>query len=174
RPKLSGTRIRPAWLRSLSDRECIWHFRMTASQLLELVEALQIPETIKTVSCYCFTGTEAFALLCTRFRIPADQYLLSTMYGRGQSAISEVVNWLVKFLDERWKHLLDWDHENLLSHENLRMYGSAVCNQGAPLDTVFGWPNGTKFLTCRPSQHQRVVYNGHERAHCLKFQAIVI
>ncbi|KIJ22600.1 hypothetical protein M422DRAFT_196977, partial [Sphaerobolus stellatus SS14] len=121
-----------------------------------------------------FTGTEAFALLCTLFRIPADQYLLSTMYGWRQSAISEVVNWLIKFLDERWKHLLDWDHENLLSHKNLHMYGSAVCNQGAPLDTVFGWPDRTKFLTCHPSQHQQVVYNGHERAHCLKFQAIVI
>ena len=96
------------------------------------------------------------------------------MYGRSQSAISEIVNWSVEFLDEKWKHLLDWDHQYLLSEENLRIYGQAIYDQGAPVNTVFGWPDCTKFFICRPCLHQRVAYNGHDRAHCLKFQAITL
>ncbi|KIJ33508.1 hypothetical protein M422DRAFT_264439 [Sphaerobolus stellatus SS14] len=147
---------------------------MTAGQLLNLVDVLRIPAIIITEHRYRFTGTEALGLLLARFRTGADQYQLQAMYGRSQSAISTIVNWLVKFLDEKWKHLLDWDYEHLLSPEKLRIYGQTLYNQGAPLDTVFGWPDCTKFFTCRPFQYQRLVYNGHSRAHCLKFQAIVI
>ena len=33
--------------------------------------------------------------------------------------------------------------------------------------------DGTVRPICRPSQNQRIVYNGHKRAHALKFQSVV-
>jgi len=84
------------------------------------------------------------------------------------------VNCLVVFLDERWSHLLDWDKDHLLSPENLRFYANAIHNDGAPTTSVFGWPDCTKLPICRPGQFQRVAYNGHDRVHCLKYQAIVL
>ena len=142
--------------------------------MLELAEVLDIPSFFKTKSRFRVSDIEALGLLCARFRSAGDQFHLSLMYGRSQSAISEIVNWIVALLDNRWKHLLDWDSECLLSHENLPIYAQVVKDQGAPIDTVFGWPDCTKFFICRPSQYQQVAYNGHDRAHCLKFQAIVI
>jgi hypothetical protein len=46
-----------------------------------------------------------------------NSYDIALMYARSQSAIFEAVTKLVEFLEENWKHLLDFDHHHLLSLE---------------------------------------------------------
>ena len=45
--------------------------------------------------------------------------------------------------------------------------------QGAPLPNCVGFIDGTLRAICRPTRHQRIVYNGHKRFHGLKFQSVV-
>ena len=87
---------------------------MTALELFELVDALQIPESFSTKVHYRFTGIEALCLLCARFCSAGDMYSLAMLYDHSQSAISECINELVEFLDECWEHLLKCDSEHLL------------------------------------------------------------
>jgi len=65
---------------------------------------------------------KALCLLCARFKTAGDEYDVALKYDRSQSAISEVVAKLVEFLDDNWKHLLDFDHRHLLSSENIEQY----------------------------------------------------
>lgn len=92
---------------------------LTASELIRLAEVLRVPNPFFTQGRYRFEAIEAVSLLCARFRSAGDQYILSLLYDRPQSAISEVVNELVIYLAEKWAHLLDFDHEGLLSRDKL-------------------------------------------------------
>ncbi|KAJ7601663.1 hypothetical protein DFH06DRAFT_941608, partial [Mycena polygramma] len=174
RPEQGGQRITKAWLRAQTDRNCIWAFRMTAGELIRLCKAMDIPDRIRTASGHVFEGVEALALLCARFRSAGDIYELVTKYDRSQSAISEVVNYLSCYLDDRWAHLLDFDYEGILSPENLETYAEAIHAYGAPLDSVWGFIDCTIRQMCRPRYWQRAAYNGHKKFHALKFQAIML
>jgi nuclease HARBI1 len=91
------------------------------------------------------------------------------IYNRSQSAISEIVNWVVTWVDESWSHLLGFDHEHLLSPQNLAKYAAAIHRAGAPLDSIWGFIDCTIRRIARPSKHQRAAYNGHKKFHALKF-----
>jgi len=52
-------------------------------------------------------------------------------YNQSQSAISEIVNWIVIYIDEWWNHLLDFDHTHLLSSVNLEIYADAIHHAAA-------------------------------------------
>jgi hypothetical protein len=111
-------------------------------------------------------------LLCARLKSAGDEYDLAMKYDRSQSAISEVVNELVEFLDDNWKHLLDFDHHHLLSPANLARYSRAIYHAGARLRTIWSFIDCTLKQMCRPSRWQRQAYNGYKKYHALKFQAL--
>ncbi|KAJ7203302.1 hypothetical protein GGX14DRAFT_297756, partial [Mycena pura] len=122
RPQQGGHRITEEYLTSLSPGDCVWRFRMTASQLCTLATALKIPDPFITGYRSRFSAVEALALLCARLRTAAEMYFLTILYERSQSAISDVVNELCEWLDERWKHLFNCDRDHLLHPTNLRRY----------------------------------------------------
>ena len=45
---------------------------------------------------------------------------------------------------------------------------------GAALTNCFGFINGTVRPICRPTQYQKIVFNGHKRVHSLKFQSVTL
>jgi nuclease HARBI1 len=146
--------------------------RFTAEELVELTDVLEIPDIFVTSSRHHFPAIEALALLCARFRSSGEIHELSIKYNRAQSAISEIVKELSTYLDETWKHLLDFDHQHLLSTANLAHYARAIHQAGAPLHTIWSFIDCTLRQMCRPSQWQRQAYSGHKKYHCLKFQAL--
>ena len=60
-----------------------------------------------------------------------------------------------------------------LSQRNLAFYANSMHNAGAPLENCWGFVDGTVRPVCRPSKHQRLLYNGHKRIHAIKFQSVV-
>lgn len=134
---------------------------------------MDVPEAIRTSTGYVFDGLEAFCLLCARLRSAGDMYELVKEYNRSQAAISEIVNDLVEILDERWKHLLDFDIDGAVSQEALAKYAAAIFESGAPVHTVWGFIDCTIRRICRPTSHQRQAYNGHKKHHAVKYQAVV-
>lgn len=139
-----------------------------------MVAALELPDIIRTRNGYVFDAVEALGLTLARFRSAADEFHLIQRFNRSQSAISEIVNWVVQFVDQRWSHLLEFDKDFLLSPENLEDYAAAVHHAGAPLNGVWGFIDCTIRAICRPSRWQRVAYSGHKKFHALKYQAIML
>jgi nuclease HARBI1 len=96
------------------------------------------------------------------------------LYDQAQSAISEVVNELVEYLDEQWEHLLGCDSDHLLHPSQLLIYADAIHQQGAPTKSVFGFIDCTIWHICHPTWFQCVAYNGHKKFHALEFQALML
>lgn len=59
------------------------------------------------------------------------------------------------------------------SRINLEEVARAIHRKGAALDNCWDFVDGTIRPICRPGENWRVVYNGHKRVHCLKFQSVV-
>ena len=49
-------------------------------------------------------------------------------------------------------------------------FSQAIHMKGAPLDNCWGFIDGTARPIARPKRNQKVMYSGHKRVHCLKFQ----
>jgi hypothetical protein len=99
---------------------------MTANELLEMVNALEIPDVVILTSGSVFSGLEALCLTCVCFRTAGDLHELSMKHCHAQSAISEIVNWTVTFIDNMWSHLLDFDYAHLLTPTNLQKYANVI------------------------------------------------
>ena len=49
-------------------------------------------------------------------------------------------------------------------------FAEAIHSKGAPLKQCFGFVDGTVRQIARPIVNQRIMYSGHKRVHCIKFQ----
>ena len=68
---------------------------------------------------------------------------------------------------DRFGHLLrDLD----LVWSDTASIAAAVHAKGAPLQQCFGFIDGTVRPIARPIVNQRIMYSGHKRVHCIKFQ----
>ena len=51
-------------------------------------------------------------------------------------------------------------------------FSRAIYAKGCPLTQCWGFIDGTAKSIARPIYNQRIMYSGHKRIHCLKFQVI--
>ncbi|TBU36620.1 hypothetical protein BD309DRAFT_878037, partial [Dichomitus squalens] len=159
RPEQGGRRITRDFLQELGSRECPWRFRFTADELVELAEVLRLPPILVTHHRYNVPRIEALALTCARLARPGDIYDLVRDYDRSASAISEIINETVCLIDATWAHLLDFDHNHLLSPHNLSNYAAAIRRAGAPMSTIWGFIDCTLRRIARPTWFQRPAYS---------------
>jgi len=94
-------------------------------------------------------------------------------FGRPVAEISMISNKMLDFLYDNFHHKLRDMNQAWIAPHKLREYADAVYAKGAALEFCWGFVDGTVRPICRPSQHQRAVYNGHKRVHALKFQSVV-
>ena len=70
---------------------------------------------------------------------------------------------------DRFHHLLDSLDLVWLDPE---AFAEAVHEKGAPLTGCWGFIDGTPRPIARPVGNQRIMFSGHKRTHCLKFQVL--
>ena len=70
----------------------------------------------------------------------------------------------------RFCHLLR-DHD--LVWLDAKSFAAAVHVKGAPLQQCFGFIDGTVRPIARPTVNQRIMYSGHKRVHCIKFEICI-
>ena len=85
-----------------------------------------------------------------------------------------ITNKVLDFIFDMHGHrIMEWNN-TVLNPRSLEIYCNAIAAKGAALENCFGFVDGTVHPICRPSQHQRVVYNGHKRVHALQFQSLAL
>jgi len=141
-------------------------------KLIQLAKQLEIPAVFCTVSHSKFEAIAALCLLCAHFQTPANQFDLATKYDRCQSAISKVINKLVLYINEMWKHLLDFDIDYLLNLEHLAAYATAIHNSGISFKTIWAFIDCTIIWNCCPTWFQQQAYSSHKKYHALKYQVL--
>ena len=73
---------------------------------------------------------------------------------------------IIHDIHARFEHLSSFDLDWL----DPETFSAAVHAKGAPLVQCYGFINGTAKPIARPIVNQRIMYSGHKRVHCLKFQ----
>ena len=111
------------WLRRiLWAHNWVMQNRFYANEIVDLVWVLHIPNPFITKTCSKFSTVEALCLLLASwcFKSAGDINNLVMMYQWPASMISEVVNKLLLWINERWGKLLGFDTEGILAPENWR------------------------------------------------------
>ncbi|XP_066925268.1 uncharacterized protein [Clytia hemisphaerica] len=99
---------------------------------------------------------------------------MAAMFGRNMTETCLIYNTMIDHIYAQHAHRLnDWN-QPMLAPAQLQLYADAIHEKGAPLQTCFGFVDGTARRIARPKQHQRQVYNGHKRVHALKFQNVTL
>ena len=88
-----------------------------------------------------------------------------SQFGLPVPVLSMVSNDVLDFIYNTHRHrITQWNH-NVLNPAALQIYSNVISGKGAALHNCFGFVDGTVRPVCRPGEHQKVIYNGHNRVH---------
>ena len=144
--------------------------------LLELRDALDLPEYVRTRSRYVFHREELILILLYRFSYPKRFSDMERIFGRHRSHICEAFLLLVKILMNKFDYLLSdliwWKPYVIQSVE-------AIHRQGIPqsLYGVWSFFDGTVRQCCRPEDHDNIqedLFDGHYRVHGIEFLGVYL
>ena len=115
-------------------------------------------------------AVEAFCLLLRRLAYPNRWFDLKGDFGRHASSMSRIFHYVLHFILQRIKvSLLSYP----LTRARLEDYANAFQRHGVPeMLRLFGVVDTKKQAVCKPSRHQRALYSGHKRVHCVKYQTL--
>nr|CAH7726108.1 unnamed protein product [Callosobruchus chinensis] len=171
----NGVRRPPFALQEWGEADCLTHFRFEKGDIPRLVAALKIPDVIQTRAGHVATGVEALCMTLKRLAYPNRLEDIRIFFnGRSSSAICEITNFVITFVENTFGHLLvDLRSHHWLTADKLQQYSNAVAAIGAAVQNCWAFLDGTIRPICRPSVDQQLYYSGHKRTHCLKYQSLV-
>ena len=170
-------------LANVDEAECKAEFRVEKSDLLQLADALLIPQIFKCDQRSECDGMEGLCMLLRRLAYPCRYSDLIARFGRPVPEICMMTNKVLNFIFENHgPRITQWNNNTILNPECLEQYAEAIYAKGAALNNCFGFVDGTVWPICRPicrpicqpNENQRQVYNGHKRVHTLNFQSVAI
>jgi hypothetical protein len=129
-----------------------------------------LPEIIIVPHRYKVRSIEAIAMVCNRLAFPSRLCTMETLFGRHHTSISRITTFMFVLLERKFREILYLDVDRVKAR--LQVFSDSIKNQGAPLDKCWGFVDGTARYVCRPSRHQRALYSGYYRSHCLKYHAV--
>jgi hypothetical protein len=148
------------------------HFRFTIPEIRTLAPLLKLHPHIKFSNRSTCTGFEALAMVLARLSFPKRVDVeLVMLFGRSKAAISIIINETIIFLVSEFQSKLFFDEIYLKA--NVDKFCQIVSASGCPMQSIWGFVDGTAREIARPSRWQRPTYSGHKRRTCLKFQSIV-
>lgn len=121
----------------------------------------------------CVAGIDVLCIVLRRLAYPNRYVDLCPLFPWTERELCLLFSTGLDFLYDRWGGKLRSLNQPWLSLGKLQQFCAAIHARGAPLQNCWGFIDGTVRPACRPTFHQREVYNGHKRVHGLKFQAIV-
>lgn len=157
-----------------SDEESLKNFRFRRHEIGRLSELVSFTQGITKRCQYACDAVTAACIVARRLAAPCRWYDVELMFGMPYYTLSEVFWEALEMFIDQWGHVLTNVNVELLA-ERADMYAQAISNEGAPLDSCFGFMDCTKLEMSRPGGDgamQRSCYSGHKRFHCLVYQSI--
>lgn len=158
---------------SICPKTYTHEFRFTRAQLERIVRALinlGVPPIIITRTrdkCSLFV---ALSMMCMKFAWPNRLGSMVRMFGTSMSRMSRIIGELRRILFTMFAPALAAPCPISLS--NLERFAGAVAVKSGSRN-VFGFIDGTVRPIPKPSYLQAAVYNGKDRVHAIKYQALV-
>lgn len=158
----------------IPEPECLSNFRFEKADIPVLADVLGLPDIIHCYQRTTARKVEGLCMLLRRLAFPCRYADMIPMFGRPVAELSLITNEVLDFIYATHGHRLTQWNERLFSPGNIQIYAEAIERKGAALSNCFGFIDGTVRPICRPTKHQRIVYNGHKRLHAIKFQSVTI
>ena len=156
-------------IENYGDNDCWIHFRFFKQDLLQLRLLLDIPDSITLSNGSRVDGITCFCVFLKRLCYPNRLFDLVDFFGLEYSKISRICSFMLNYINEKWKHLLDFP-DHLLNQNYISMAKDKL-----GLDhIIIGFIDGTVRFIPRPTDYQRLMYNGHKRHHALKYQSCIL
>ncbi|KAH8036770.1 hypothetical protein HPB51_005259 [Rhipicephalus microplus] len=149
-------------------------FRFQKEDIVKVRVALRIPETVITAQRVPISGDEALCITLRRLAYPNRPKDLENFFCRHSSTISSLTIEVLRYIDEKFSHLLDdVNYHSWLTIDTLENFSKAIYAKGAPLTNCWGFIDGTARAICRPTRQQQLYFSKHKRFHALKYQFIM-
>ena len=145
------------------------YFRFEKWEVQEVIRLLQLPKVIRSNQRDQAPAFDVFCMMCMKFAHPVGLFTMIKMFGKSCPVISRLISALRGILYDRFADSLR--HPKALSPEQCREFAQCIeviC--GMPI--VVGFIDGTVRPICKPQLLQAQLYNGKDRVHSLKYQAI--
>ena len=148
--------------------------RFNIINLHQLAEVLQLPNSFRCHQRTTADKLEGLCILLRKMSYPCRYSDMIPRFGRPVAELSMITNNVMDYIyDVHGHRLTEWNND-ILNPGLLEMYADAVAQKGAALTNCFGFIDGTVRPICRPTQYQKIVFNGHKRVHSLKFQSVTL
>ena len=82
-------------------------------------------------------------------------------------AVFILITQILDDIHDRFGHLLE---TLVLVWLDPGIFSQVIHVKGAPLNQCWGFIDGTPRPMARPTRNQKIMYSGHKRTHCIKFQ----
>lgn len=158
----------------IDEETCLRRYRYSKAHVLDLLHGLGLPDIMRAPSRHSWTGLEGLLVVLRRLSYPNTLGDMCEEFGRSKASLSIVFNVTLQWIAARWDGLLSnpFTHP-FLTPATFSEYCEAIRSRThVPLD-IWGFIDGTVRAICKPSNHQRMFYNGHKRVHALKYQSVV-
>ena len=156
------------------EAECKVELRFEKPDLEELLNALRFPDKFVCSQRTVCSGMEGLCILLKRLAFPCRYTDMVLRFGRNPTELFLIFNHVLNYVYQTNQHRLNTWNQPFQTPRALELYAQSVYARGAPLQTCFGFVDGTLCKISRPKNNQREVYNGHKRVHSLKFQGVVL
>jgi hypothetical protein len=160
-------------LNSLSETDCRKFFHLSPSEIRHVIVLLQLPDVIITpVHHDRVYVMEAFCLLSCHLSYPNRWFDLSRQFCQHERSLCRIFYFMMHIV-------LSKIQRNLLffypTGEELQEFANAFASHGVA-DTIKFWAliDVKKHQIIKPTMKQRVMYSGHKRIHCIKYQTLEV
>ena len=160
-----------------TSASCEAHFRFNLPNLRQLLVALDFPAVVRTRSRHSATGEEVLLYTLRRLSYPSTLSTLAWESGRSVSAQSELFQAGIDHIYHHFAHLRD-NRSLECWAPHFPDFAAAIRRGGrkgpAPLKNCVGYLDGSNQYVSKPHLNQGVLYNGHKRKHCVKWQGLML
>ena len=160
-----------------NSASCEAMFRFSLPYLRQLYAALDFPAVVQTRSRNSATGEEIFLYMLRRMSYPSTLTTLAWESGRSTSAQSEMFQEGIDHIYHKFAHLRD-NRSLECWARHFKGFAGAIHAGGrkgrAPLKNCVGYLDGSNQYISKPHLNQGILYNGHKRKHCVKWQGLML
>jgi hypothetical protein len=155
--------------RSFDDKMFVSYFRFEREEVEEIIDRLKLPSHVVSVERDRAPTFDVFCMMCCKFAFPQRYCQLMREFNRSESALSRLVRSLRQLLYSRYNQAMR--NPRPLSAEECACFSSCI-SKICGMPTVVGFIDGTVREICKPGVLQGPMYNGKDRKHALKYQAV--
>jgi hypothetical protein len=148
------------------------HFRFSHHEMDRVVLALLnagFPSVVRSRTRDKCGLYEAFCMMCFKYAWPTRLGTMVKTFGSSTCRMSRIVSALRRLIFARFRGNLSTPP--VLAPHQLDVFCAAVQKKSG-LGSCFGFIDGTVRDICKPSALQGPLYNGKDRKHALKYQAV--